>query len=279
MKVLQVLSATAAAGKTVWAVGLARALREAGFQVSVFKAVSEDVSGYEVAGGRVSLAALHLMAAAGRSPNGIMNPVLMVPVENNLAEVWLRGRRVGEVARLGRDISLLDDLNVSLQEEIMFGAIESLKEVSAEADIVIAEGAGGATDLTLLGAWDLANVTIAAEASTSVMVARASKGGALASLAGTVRLLDESVRPSLRGVALNDVRHRLDETVTAGRRIASELSVEFLGATPWLPFFEGRGQHAPFTRESDEDHMILAQSMDRSISMTDILEWMNLAPC
>lgn len=279
MKVIHVLSSTAAAGKTVWAVGLVRALRDAGLRVSIFKAVSEDAPGHTVQGGLVSLAALHLMAAAGLGPHGTMNPVLLVPTRDNMAEVWLRGRRMGEVARLGRDLSLLCDLPPRLQEEIRGVALESLDAVSAGADVVISEGAGGATDLTLLGAWDLANVTVAARASASVLVSRASKGGALAGLVGTAQLLDENVRPALKGLALNDVRHRLRESVAAGRRVGAELGLNFLGAVPWLPFFDGRAQHAPYTRESDEDHSVLAEAMRRNIAMSDILGWVSLPHC
>jgi cobyric acid synthase len=276
MKILQILSTTAAAGKTVWAVGLLRALRESGLKPAAFKAVSEDSVGFEVPEGRVSLAALHLMSAAGREPSGFTNPVLTIPTHNNRSEVWLLGRYVGEVSRLGRDMPLLSDLSPEIQDEISQTTFECLRKVAEESDVVIAEGSGGATDLSLMGLWDIANIDVSRHATAIVIVARASQGGAIACVRGTVSLLGRQFEQNLRGFAFNDVRCLGSEFNQTGKCAGSEFNLTYLGATPWLSFFDGREQYAPYTTESEEDHQVLGQAFRESVSLSNILEWLDL---
>lgn len=276
MAILQVLAASSAAGKTVWSVGLVRALRDAGYRVAPFKAVSEDEHGHEVPGGVVSNSAMHLMAASGRKPSGNMNPVVLVPTGVNCATVILLGEIVGEVHRIGRDMVFLDDLAPSIQRRIDQVTLDCLASVEREADIVVAEGSGGATDLSILDAWDLANVRVAMQARATVLIARASSGGGLASLEGVVRHMDKGVRSSLRGIALTDVRVRQSSFVAAGKRLSHEMGVTFLGATPWISFFEGRPPYAPYTPESDQDHLVLAKSLWEGLAHDELLNWIGL---
>jgi cobyric acid synthase len=270
MRHLHVLSATAAAGKTVWVVALVRALRDAGLRVSVFKPVGEG-SAEEAAEG-IGLGARHLAAAAGLRVHSAINPIVAVPTQPDQAEVWLRGRLIGRAPRLGRDVVVLDDLRAEVEGEIF----RSLKETASDADLIVSEGAGGATDLGLLGAWDIANTGMALCASATVLVARSSQGGALASLAGTIDLLPDPARRSLRGLALNDVRHRMAETIAAARRIADNAGLRFLGAVPFVAALAERPPHAPFTQESDEDHRILARALQDNVDINALLGWMEL---
>lgn len=271
MRLLHVLSATAAAGKTVWVVALVRMLRDAGVRVAVFKPVGEGTAAEASAG--IGLSASHLAAAAGSPAHSAINPVVAVPTRPDEAEVWLRGRRIGRAPRLGRDIVVLDGLREDVEREVL----NALEEVASGADLVVSEGAGGATDLGLVGAWDIANTGLAARASASVLVARSGQGGALAALAGTIDLLPAFARGSLRGLALNDVRYRMAETLAAGRRIADVAGVSFLGAMPYLPILAERPPHDPFTKESDEDHAILARALIESLDVRALLKSVEMA--
>lgn len=270
MRHLHVLSATAAAGKTVWVVALVRALRDAGLRVAVFKPVGEGTATEASAG--IGLSALHLAAAAGSRAHSAINPVVAVPTRPDEAEVWLRGRRIGRAPRLGRDVVVLDDLRTDVEQEVLI----CLDEVASGADFVVSEGAGGATDLGVVGAWDIANTGLAERAGASVLVARASQGGALAALAGTIELLPDFARRTLRGLALNDVRHRMAAMIAAGRRIADNAGVSFLGAVPYLHSLAERPSHAPFTRESNEDHAILARALRESLDLDALLRSVEL---
>lgn len=262
---LHILSATAAAGKTVWVVALVRALRDLGLRVAVFKPVGEG-SAVEAAAG-IGLGAKHLAAAAGLEACPAINPIVAVPIGPNQADVWLRGRPIGRAPRLGRDVVVLDHMRTEIEKEIF----SCLEDISTGADIVVSEGAGGATDLWLVDAWDIANTDLSKYAGASVLVARSSKGGALAGLAGTIELMPEPARRSLRGLALNDVRHRMTATIKAASRIADNAGVSFFGAMPFVASLEERPPHDPFTPESDEDHRILSCALRESIDLEALL--------
>src|SRR5262245_18153214 len=108
--VLHIISAGANAGKTIWTMGLARALREEGVRVAVYKPVGEDHVGREIPGGMASTGAMHLMAASENAPHRPANPVVIIPTAPNRCNVLLYGEELGEVARLGRDMPILADL-------------------------------------------------------------------------------------------------------------------------------------------------------------------------
>ncbi len=256
--------------------GLVRTLQEAGLRVAVFKPVSEDLCAYEVPNGYVSLSALHLMAAADISPCGEVNPVLSVPTLNNQTEIWLLGRYLGTVSRLGRDMPLLDELPISVQDEIEQVTWQCLEKIGVDADVVIVEGSGGASDLTILQAWDLANVTVARRATAAILIARASNGGAIASLAGTVSLLDEEVGSKVRGLGLSDVCHRQKEILVAGEDIARKIGKTYLGAVPYLALPKKWQQQEPDSSEAEENYLNIATAFKENINIAQLLEWVGL---
>ena len=150
MSMVHILSSSSAAGKTVWSVGLIRALLNRGLRVAPFKAISEDKAGFDIKGGRISISALHLIAAARLKPDGVYNPILIVPVENNMASVYLKGTYLGEVPGLGRDTYFLDNLGTEKLRLIRQTVFECLRQLRLQYDVVVSEVAGSAVDLTIL---------------------------------------------------------------------------------------------------------------------------------
>lgn len=277
MKILLVLSPSAAAGKTVWTVGFIRAMRQFGLRVGVFKPISEDSAGIEVAGGCISRSAMHLAAAAGVVPCGQINPVLLSPIRPCQIAVRLLGRTVGNVRRHGRDMPLLEELGPALCQHVKETCLSAIEHLARENDLLVVEGAGGASDLTALGAMDLANVVMAERADAIVLVARGSIGGALASVVGTLDLLEPSIRDRVVGFGFNDMRISNDAMQTAARRLADSRHVCYLGAIPWIEWFEGRAKYDPFTAASDSDHLVLAEAVRINMKLDMILQKLELA--
>jgi len=271
MKKLLVVSPSAAAGKTVWIVGLVRALREANVRVGVLKPVSEDETGHKMPDGYISTSAMHLAAAAGLPPSGIINPILLHPTHPHRTAVFLFGRWLGEVSRCGRDMPVLDELGVDTCIQLEYACMSACDHFASSVDLLVIEGAGGAIDLALLGATDLVNIGMAQAANGIIIVARASSGGGLASIAGTVDLFPLALRNRLIGFAFNDVRTRFTELCTASHRFSEEKGVPFLGAMPWIEWFEGRPRYAPFTTASENDYSVLAKALRSNIDIAKIM--------
>lgn len=276
MKTLLVLSPSAAAGKTVWIVGLVRALREANIRVGVLKPISEDSTGHKMPDGCISNSAMHLAAAAGIKPNGLINPILIRPTRSNRAEVLLFGKRIGEVSLYGRDMPVLDELGASVCAKLEDVCVSTCERLAVNIDLLVIEGAGGMNDLALLKVVDLANLGMIRHANGFVLVARASMGGALASIAGAIGLLPPEYRKQLIGFAFNDTRACLAELCATSHQIALFNQVSFLGAVPWIEWFEGRPHYAPFTAASEDDYSILAGALRSHIDLNKILAKLGL---
>jgi adenosylcobyric acid synthase len=257
---LHVLSPHAAGGKTVWVVGLVRALMRRGLRVVPFKAIGESETGASTAP-PVCSAALHMAAAADLAPHADLNPVVVAPLGHDRGEVWLHGGCVGSVRRVGRDMPILADLGTATLRAVEAEVLASLARCRSRGHLVVSEGAGAATELHDLGTADMANLQVGALADVSVLVARASRGGALASLHGCRARLPESVVAKLRGVVLNDVRAMSAETAHALATWARGAELEVLSLVPWLPFFDGRPKNDAFTARSREDHDVLGAAI------------------
>lgn len=258
-RLLQVVSPSAASGKTLWAVALARALRLQGAHVGVVKPVAV-VTPAELRADGLSLTAAHLAAAAGAPPEPWLNPVVATLTDEWHADIAVSGVRVGTAPVLGRDVVILDDLPQAVRDGIAEAIAVSIDRAQRRSDVTIVEGAGGIADLSTLGAWDPANTDVMARVDAAVMVARFSRGGAFASVAGALDLLPSALRGQVKAVAFNDIRTRADEVTAAARELAASRSVGFLGIVPWIEHFADRPQFMPGTPEADEDHAALAEA-------------------
>ncbi|NVO03214.1 MAG: hypothetical protein HXX09_10995 [Bacteroidetes bacterium] len=276
MNLIHILSSSSGAGKTVWSVGFIRALVDLGIRVAPFKALSDDVEGYNVPNGKISISALHLIASARLKRDGIYNPVLMIPKENNLASVWLKGNYLGDVPSLGRDTYFLEELGKNKLQLIEKTALECLEKLNNEFDIIVSEGSGSAVDLFILNSYDLANNKIASLAKMIILVARASKGGCISNLSGALEYLPSNVKKNLNGIAINDVRYKFDELINKGKELAIKNKIEFIGAIPRLTFFDNRESFPPFSDESELDYNELASAIKKHTTFEKLLVNLNL---
>lgn len=271
---LHLISPITASGKTVWAVGLIRALLHCGLQVRPFKAIGEGEPG---PGNPVCSAALHMAAAAELTPDADLNPVVVMPVDHDHAEVWLFGDRLGTVRRVGRDMPILTDLGPAAFSMVQIEIQSALERCRAQSQLVISEGAGAATELNDIGVADIANIQLGAIADATVLVARTSRGGALAALHGCYSRLPVDVVSRLRGVVLNDVRVMPMETARSLAMWAETANLEVLSILPRLSFFDGRSSHDAFTAGSREDHDILGAAVGDSLHWMALASWLGFS--
>jgi adenosylcobyric acid synthase len=215
-------------GKSLLVAGLARALTLRGLAVRPFKpqnmsnnaAVTPD-------GGEISRAQA-LQARAARVPLSVhMNPVLLKPQSEIGAQVIVRGKVVANAnARAFQD----------LKRELMPAVLESFGILKRDADIILVEGAGSATEINLRK-HDIANMGFARAAEVPVVVVGdIDRGGVIASLAGTKAVLDPEDAGLVSGFIVNRMRGDLTLFADGMAEIERRTGWPALGL---VPFFAG----------------------------------------
>jgi adenosylcobyric acid synthase len=155
-----------------------------------------------------------------------MNPVLLKPQSETGAQVVIQGRLWGNAKAAAWQ---------SLKASFLGAAMESFATVSEDADLVLVEGAGSAAEANLR-AGDIANMGFAEAADLPVLlVGDIDRGGVIASILGTVMLLEESERRRLKGYVINKLRG--DPRLFDGGLaiIAARSALACLGVVPFFP--------------------------------------------
>ena len=225
MSALMIQGACSSAGKSLVTTALARAFARRGIDVCPFKAQNMSNNARVVVGGEIGVAQYLQALAARVEPDVRMNPVLVKPEGDDRSQVVVLGR---------------PDLELSRQRWRerrggLWPVIESaLRELLAEHDLVLLEGAGSPAEINLRDT-DLANMRSAKAAGAPVvLVADIDRGGAFAHLYGTWALLPEDERSLVRGFVLNKFRGDASLLPPAPQMLEELTGVPTLGVLPWL---------------------------------------------
>ncbi|MCJ2011432.1 cobyric acid synthase [Methylobacterium sp. J-076] len=214
-------------GKSLVVAGLARAFADRGLRVRPFKPQNMSNNAAVTADGGEIGRAQALQARAARVPPSVhMNPVLLKPQSEVGSQVVVQGRMVATVK--ARDYQ-------AWKPRLMGAVLDSFARLRAEADLVLVEGAGSASEVNLR-AGDIANMGFARATDTPViLVGDIDRGGVIASLVGTKAVIDPQDAAMIVGFLVN--RFRGDPTLFAeGMRIvAARTGWEALGLLPHLP--------------------------------------------
>lgn len=227
-------------GKSVIVAGLCRALANRGLTVRPFKPQNmSNNAAVTVDGGEIGRAQATQAIAARTPATTDMNPVLLKPQGDRTSQLVVGGRVRGVLSaanwRAGRD-------------GLMTDVLAAYRRLSAEADIVVVEGAGSPAE-TNLRAGDIANMGFARAAGVPVLlIGDIDRGGVIASLVGTHAVIDAADRAMIHGFLIN--RFRGDPALFAEgyRTIAERTGWRGFGIVPWL---------ADVARLPSEDGVIL----------------------
>jgi adenosylcobyric acid synthase len=214
-------------GKSLIVAGLARAFADRGLKVRPFKPQNMSNNAAVTPDGGEIGRAQALQARAARTPPSVhMNPVLLKPQSEIGAQVVVRGR-VHATAKAAA--------YQHMKAELMPVVLDSFAKLKAEADIVLVEGAGSASEVNLR-ANDVANMGFARAAETPVvLIGDIDRGGVIASLVGTKAVIDAADAALIRGFLVNKFRGDPALFKDAMTIIAQATGWEALGLVPFFP--------------------------------------------
>ena len=182
-------------GKSLIVAGLCRVLSNRGLSVAPFKpqnmsnnaAVTED-------GGEIGRAQALQARAARRPPITAMNPVLLKPEGETGSQVVVRGQRRA---------SLSARQYWADRAQLLPDVLAAFRDLSASADYVLVEGAGSASEVNLRQG-DIANFGFArAVGMPVVLIGDIHRGGVIASLVGTLGVIDPDDAALVRASLIN----------------------------------------------------------------------------
>ncbi len=201
-KFLMIQGTGSQVGKSFIVAGLCRLLKKRGFNVAPFKSQNMALNSYATdEGHEIGRAQAIQAAAAGIKPSSQMNPILIKPGSNGQFQVVALGQSIGNMDPK----TYVDKKNSMMQ--IVRGALEKLTN---EFDVIIIEGAGSPAEINL-AEQDIVNMAIARETdSPVVIVADIDRGGAFASICGTLDLLEPDDRRRVKGFIINKFRGETD---------------------------------------------------------------------
>ncbi len=185
-------------GKSLLVTGLARALHRRGLRVRPFKPQNMSNNAAVTAdGGEIGRAQALQARAACVAASVHMNPVLLKPQSAVGSQVVVQGRVVGNAR--AREYQ-------AMKPGLMPSVLDSFARMRAEADIVLVEGAGSASEVNLR-VGDIANMGFARAANVPVVVVGdIDRGGVIASLVGTHTVLEAADRAMIAGFIVNRMR-------------------------------------------------------------------------
>jgi adenosylcobyric acid synthase len=213
-------------GKSLIVAGLARLFTRRGLSVRPFKPQNMSNNAAVTAdGGEIGRAQALQARAARVAPSVHMNPVLLKPQNEIGSQVVVQGRVVGSAR--ARDYQ-------AMKPKLMDAVLQSFARLAAEADLVLVEGAGSASEVNLR-ANDIANMGFARAADVPVvLVGDIDRGGVIASLVGTRAVIDPADAAMIVGFIVN--RFRGDPSLFGDglKTIAQRTGWKSLGLVPYF---------------------------------------------
>lgn len=215
-------------GKSFIVTGLCRIFADMGIRICPFKSQNMSNNAYITHNGLEMSRAQAVQAQAARlTPEIFMNPILLKPRHDKSSEIVLNGKvfdRPAEKNYYYHDFT---------QGSGLQAVRKALEYIQKNFDAIIIEGAGSPAEVNL-NSHEIVNMRIAREANVPViLVADVDRGGALASVAGTLELLGND-RERVKGIIFNMFRGDIELFRSAVEWTENYTGIKVLGVVPYV---------------------------------------------
>lgn len=236
-------------GKSILCTAFCRILTQDGYNTAPFKAQNMALNSYVTrSGGEIGRSTVAQAEAAGADPIVQMNPVLLKPTGNSCSQVILLGQSVGNYSA--------SDYQNKYSQQAWASVKEALAYMETHYDALVIEGAGSPAEVNLKKN-DIVNMRIAKECHAPVfLIADIDRGGALASIVGTLMLLDEDERALVKGLIINKFRGDITLLEPALSFLKERTGVPVLGVIPYLDKLGIDDEDSVSLQDMPSDHVM-----------------------
>ena len=187
-------------GKSVLNTGFCRIFFQDGYAPAPFKAQNMSLNSYATPDGlEIGRAQAVQAEACGIECSVEMNPVLLKPTGDQVSQVVLHGKPVGN--RSASEYFLETD-----RRELFREAMSAYQKLDSRYNPIVIEGAGSISELNLRDR-DITNMEVALKTGAATyLVADIDRGGVFGSVHGTIDLLPAKERDLIAGIIINKFR-------------------------------------------------------------------------
>ncbi|MCG8698598.1 MAG: cobyric acid synthase [Bacteroidales bacterium] len=204
-------------GKSIINAAFCRIFKNDGYNPAPFKAQNMSLNSFATPDGlEIGRAQAVQAEACGIDCRVEMNPVLLKPTSYQNSQVVLNGKPIGNK-------SAREYFNGTDRDMLFAEAMKSFNRLAQAYNPVVIEGAGSISEMNL---WDkdITNMRVALAAkSPTFLVADIDKGGVIASVYGTIKLIPKEERDLIKGIIINKFRGDIS-LFTEGKKIIEELT-------------------------------------------------------
>ncbi|MBA4494646.1 cobyric acid synthase [Paenactinomyces guangxiensis] len=227
MKAIMLQGTASDVGKSVLCTALCRYFLEEGYRVAPFKSQNMSLNSYVTPdGGEIGRAQGVQAEAAGIEATTDMNPILLKPKGDMIAEVIVHGRHFADMEAGSYRRNVL--------EKILEPVQQSLDRLAQTYQVLVIEGAGSPAEINLKDR-DIANMRIAHMAEAPVLlVADIDRGGVFASIVGTLELLEPEERARVKGLIINKFRGSKELLQPGIEWLEERTGLPVLGVLPYI---------------------------------------------
>lgn len=229
VKTIMVQGTGSHVGKSVLAAALCRILKQDGYSVAPFKSQNMALNSFVTPdGGEMGRAQVVQAEAAGIPPHVDMNPILLKPTGNATSQIIVLGKPIGNLSA-----KEYHEEWTKQAMDIIMGAWDRL---AANHDTIVIEGAGSPAEINLRDT-EVVNMRVALATNSPVLlVGDIDTGGVLASLVGTLELLQPEERDMIKGFIINKFRGDVTLFQSAIEFLEQKTGKPVLGV---IPYFQG----------------------------------------
>ncbi|MCC5439779.1 cobyric acid synthase [Clostridium botulinum] len=225
MTKIMIQGTASSVGKSLIVAALCRIFKQDGYSVCPFKSQNMSLNSYITLDGKEMGRAQVLQAyAAGLEPEVYMNPILLKPTSDKKCQIIVNGKVYG-------NSTAMEYHNLKLKFKDMLK--EHFNKLEEEFDIVVMEGAGSPAEINLRDR-DIVNMGMAELVDAPVLlVGDIDKGGVFASLAGTMLLLKDGEKESVKGTIINKFRGDVEILKPGLDMLEDIVHIPCLGVVPY----------------------------------------------
>ena len=229
VKSLMIQGTSSGAGKTILVTALCRIFSDLGFTVSPFKA--QNMSNFSYVGKTFEISrAQAIQAVAARTDiTPIQNPILLKPLGNYRSSVFVNGKFFKKM--YASDYYENFALNTGFKT-----SIDSFNKLSQSHEIIFVEGAGSPAEINLQK-FDITNMKIAQKTKSPVLlITDIERGGAFASIVGTMELIEKKYLKLVEGFIINKFRGDIEILKPGYKKLKQKTGLPVFGTIPMTNF-------------------------------------------